>query len=290
MEHGHPIALPRRILDTYSDMPRGERRIADILLENGTAILDNSATELAAQAGVSKATAARFFRRLGYPSFKAAQKSVREHGVSVLPTEFGARLPRVAGQRLDLGQHLQNEVHNLVRTLEQQRSDDLGNAVRMLARAEKLWVVGFGDNYPLAHLARALLIKVRPDVRMLPIGGFSVPEEFASIDSNDTMLALGVGRRTRSLRNVVVSARQARARLVYLTDASGPSEAGSEGVTLRCRITGSTLFDSPTAAVSLISYLCSSLAALLGEATINRLRLIDSIHHEWGDLVQPSDW
>lgn len=282
-------ALPQRILDHYNDMPRGERRIADMLLENSTSILTSSATQLAARAGVSKATAARFFKRLGYASFRAAQRSARDEGISALPAAYGARLPRIVGHEFDLSQHLQNEVQNLVRTIEQQRSDELARAVRLLARADKLWVVGFGDNYPLAHLARALLIKVRADVRMIPIGGFSVPEEFASISASDAMLALGVGRRTRSLRNVVVSARQARAKLVYLTDASGSGEAGSDGVTLRCRITGPMLFDSPTAAVSLICYLCSSLATLLGEATINRLRTIDSIHQEWGDLVQSAD-
>jgi hypothetical protein len=31
----------------------------------------------------------------------------------------------------------------------------------MMARAEKLWIVGFGENYPLAHFARALLIRVK---------------------------------------------------------------------------------------------------------------------------------
>lgn len=90
-------ALPQRILDRYNDMPRGERRLADMLLENSTAILDSSATQLAERAGVSKATAARFFKRLGYASFKAAQRSAREQGVNAMPAEYGARLPRIVG-------------------------------------------------------------------------------------------------------------------------------------------------------------------------------------------------
>jgi DNA-binding MurR/RpiR family transcriptional regulator len=64
-------ALAQPILDHCNDMARCERRLADVLLANGTAILDSSTTRLAARAGVSKATAARFFRRLGYPSGRA---------------------------------------------------------------------------------------------------------------------------------------------------------------------------------------------------------------------------
>ena len=52
--------------------------------------------------------------------------------------------------------------------------DYFTSAALSLVRAEKLWVIGFGDNYPLAHFARAQLIKIKPDIRMIPIGGFSV--------------------------------------------------------------------------------------------------------------------
>jgi DNA-binding MurR/RpiR family transcriptional regulator len=195
-------------------------------------------------------------------------------------------LLRHGGKRVELGQHLQAELQNLVSTIEQQRSDELTKAVRLLAQAEKLWVVGFGDNYSLAHFARSQLIKVRPDIRMIPLGGFSVPEEFASISENDVMLAFAVGRRTRSLRNIVASAASSGTRILYLTD--GPALASGDGsLTLKVRSTGTAMFDSITAAVSLMAYLCAFLGAWLGEAAVERLKRIDTIHEEWGELVHP---
>ena len=278
-------ALPQRILDGYDEMPRGERRLADVILEHPTAILDHSATRLAAKARVSKATAARFFKHLGYASFKAAQAEARAASASAAP-QLGARLiGGLMAHEVDLGRHLTSEVQNLVRTLEQQSSDELNSAVRMLARGEKLWVVGFGDNYALAHFARALLIRVRPDIRMIPIGGFPVPEEFASISAADTMLACGVGRRTRSLRSIMRSAVRAGAKVVFVTDQVGRASPEHAGATLRCRTRGAGVFDSMTAAVSLLTYLCSALATRLGEGAIERLKVIDGIHEEWGDLI-----
>jgi DNA-binding MurR/RpiR family transcriptional regulator len=284
--------LPQRLLEHYNAMPRAERRLADLLLEDVRAMIDNSATTLAQRAGVSKATAARLFQRLGYPSFKAAQKGLREARAEPVPVRYGPALQRHGGKRPELGQHLQTELQNLVSTIEQQRSDDLATAVRLLAQAEKLWVVGFGDNYSLAHFARSQLIKVRPDIRMIPLGGFSVPEEFASITANDVMLAFAVGRRTRSLRNIVASAAASGTRVLYLTDgpalAAGPAAADGNGsLTLKVRSTGTAMFDSTTAAVSLMAYLCASLGAWLGEAAVERLKRIDTIHEDWGELVHP---
>lgn len=278
--------LPQRLLEHYNAMPRAERRLADLLLEDVRAVIDNSATTLAQRAGVSKATAARLFQRLGYPSFKAAQKGLKEARAEPVPVRYGPALQRHAGKRPELGQHLQTELQNLVSTIEQQRSDELAQAVRLLAQAEKLWVVGFGDNYSLAHFARSQLIKVRTDIRLIPLGGFSVPEEFASLTASDVMLAFAVGRRTRSLRNIVLSATASGTRILYLTD--GPALAtGNGSLTLKVRSTGTAMFDSPTAAVSLMAWLCASLGAYLGEAAIRRLERIDTIHEEWGELVHP---
>ena len=104
-----PERLAKRILDCYDAMPRGERRLADLLLEQPMAVVEKSAAQLAERAAVSKATTTRFFRRLGYQSFKAAQKAAREQGVDPQPVEFGARMHRLAHQQMDLSQHLQSE-------------------------------------------------------------------------------------------------------------------------------------------------------------------------------------
>lgn len=273
--------LSQRILEAYDDLTRRERKLADLLLEDPDTLVLKSATDLSVQAEVSKATAARFFRRLGYPSFKAAQKIARERVGNAAPVAAPARK---AG-RGELADHLANDVQNLVRTIEAVRSDELGQAIQSLARAEKLWIVGFGDNYPLAHFARALLIRIKADIRMIPIGGFSVPEEFASIQPSDAMLALGIGRKTRSLRSIMRSAVHSGAQVIYLTDQASRGGPDVAHVTLRCRTRGISIYESVAAPVSLITYLCSAIASRIGQSALERLQYIESIHDEWGDLI-----
>ncbi len=277
-------SIAERILDVHGDLARGERRLADLLLENPGNLARHSASKLAERAGVSKATAARLFKRLGYAGYREAQLLARRQdgeanadGAGELPDERPA-LP-------DLDLHLSSDLHNLTRSVEALRSDDIRRSISALARAEKIWVVGFGDNYPLAHFARALLIRIKPDIRMIPLGGFPVPEEFASITPNDTMLALGVRRRTMALLHIMRSAKKAGAQIVYVTDHTASSTTELATVTLRCRTRGAGLFDSVVAPVSVMTYICSALAASIGETAIGRLHRIESIHDEWGDLA-----
>ena len=276
--------LGQRLLEAYDEIPRAERRLADLLLETGGALRHESATALAQRAGVSKATAARLFQRLGYLGFKDAQRDARTSGEAAAgkPAEQDDETAR---RRANLSEHLDSEVRNVVKTIELLRSDELSRVVRMMAQAEKLWVVGFGDDYPLAHFARALLIKIRPDVRMIPIGGFSVPEEFASISASDTMLAFGVGRRSRALSNILHSSLEASASVILITDALSTRDQSSASIILRCRSLGASLFPSNTAAVSLLTYLCVALASHLGYAALERMRSIEEIHTAWRDTV-----
>lgn len=276
--------LSERILEVFDDLTRAERLLADHFLENPDSLAMHTAEEISIRAGVSKATTARFFKRLGFPSFKTAQRMSRSGDANTESGKrvFSAPVEQRSG-RGDLADHLASDVQNLIRTIEAIRSDELNAAALSLVRAEKLWVIGFGDNYPLAHFARAQLIKVKPDIRMIPLGGFSVPEEFASITPSDTVLALCIGRRGKTMRSILQSARLAGAHTVSLTDQASSGNPELADVTLRCRTQGLSYFDSLAAPVSVVTYLCMAVAKRIGQTAVDRLRYIESIHTEWGD-------
>lgn len=276
--------LSERILEVFDDLTRAERLLADHFLENPDSLALNTAEENSRLAGVSKATTARFFKRLGFPSFKTAQRMARAGGSDSGTGKrvYSEPIRRQSG-RGDLADHLALDVQNLIRTIESIRSDDLNSAVLGLARAEKIWVIGFGGNYPLAHFARSELIKVKPDIRMIPLGGFSVPEEFASIKPSDAVLALAIGRRSRTLRSILQSAILSGAQTIMVTDQLTAGQPDLASVTLRCRTQGLSYFESLAAPVSVITYLCMAVADRIGQSAVERLRYIDSIHAEWGD-------
>ncbi len=102
------------------------------------------------------------------------------------------------------------------------------------------------------------------------------------------MLALGIGRKTRSLRSIMRSAVRVGAKVVFFTDQVGPAGPDVAHVTVRCRTRGLSVYESVVAPVSLITYLCSAVGREIGEGAVDRMQFIDGIHEEWGDLV-PGD-
>jgi DNA-binding MurR/RpiR family transcriptional regulator len=273
--------LEYRIRDIYDRLPAGERKLADVALELARDLPAYSATELAAQAGVSKATAVRLVRRLGYSDFQELRQKVRAQRKYGSPL---AELSSVRGQKGTVGRHLEHDLTCLTRTMEAVRPDVALRAIKIMAEANRLWVVGFRNSYPLAFYARGLLVQAKSDVRLLPAAGQTLAEELSILKDGDAVLALAFRRRPPLLGKILKTAAEVKAGVVLLGDPSLGTVAEYADVVFRCQSRGSSLFDSYVAAMSLINYLCSGVALAAGEAGQERLRRIEHLHDDFGDF------
>ncbi|HYH22910.1 MAG TPA: MurR/RpiR family transcriptional regulator [Azospirillum sp.] len=271
-------SIEQRILELYEELTASEKKLAKVVLECQGNLASYSATELSDRAGVSKATAVRFFRRLGYESYSAVRVQVRD------ATDSGSPLAEILGAgsptavRGTLGAHLAQDLQNLTRTIEGLRSDVVEAAVETLADADRVWVVGFRNSHALALYARAVLVQLKPDIRLIPAGGLSAAEELAGIGPRDAVLAIGFRRRLQALLDVLEVAREAGARIVLLTDPTAAKSARLADVVLRCYTRGVSLFDSYVAPMSVLNHLFSSIAGRLGEVAVERLDHIERTH------------
>jgi DNA-binding MurR/RpiR family transcriptional regulator len=273
--------LVHRIRETYDVLPLGERKLAELILEMQGDLAAYSATELAARAGVSKATAARLVRRLGYTDFHELRQQARNNHHNGSPL---AELSSISPAEGSLAQHLGHDVACLTRTIETIPSDRVQTAVKILVGAERVTVVGFRNSYPLAFHACELLAQVRSDVRLLPMPGQTTSEELADLGRGDAVLAFGFRRRPPALARILRIAHDARARIVLLGDPSLGDIVKSAQVVFRCVSRGSGPFDSYVAPLSLVNFLCSGVALALGAPAQQRLRHIESLHAALRDL------
>ncbi len=282
-------SLENRVLGAYDSFSPAERRLADALIECHGDIARHSATELAQSAHVSKATAARFFRKLGYDGFRQARQQALKARPWGSPLEALAELTDPLQGRGNLGRHLANDIRNLTRTAESIVPQDLDQAVTILSAARRVLVVGFRNSYSLATYAFMTLNSVKPDVRLLGSGGLAPSEQFAGLGANDVILAVGFRRRPYALRKILETARARGALSVLVADATASRTSELADVTLACQSGGAYLFDSYVSGFTILNFLCSAVAMSLGDSAWMRLSEIEDLHISFGDLIQPEE-
>ena len=275
-----PQSLDARILDVYETLSPSEQRLADIVLEHQRDLASYSATELSRRAGVSKATAARLFQRLGYENYNEARRqarSLKHWGSPLIALSEVADLSKVDTNLL---MHLNNDLTNVTRTFEVLRNDVVTASVDALAAAPRVWVLGLRSSYVMAHYARFLLIMLKQDVRLVPVGGLSFAEEVVDMAAGDVLLAIGFRRRPRVLKALMENARDRGVKVIFVTDLTASLTPRSAEFVLRCHSRPSYFTDSYTAAMSVLNFLASSLALKLGTPARLRLDAIDTLHDE----------
>jgi DNA-binding MurR/RpiR family transcriptional regulator len=276
--------LRERIQTQYAALSQVDRKLADVVLGHEKDLLAYSATELAALAGVSKASTARFFKRLGFTDFQDFRQQLR-NGVS--PPSPLSHLVLQGTRPCPMQQHIAQDARQLQAMADSLTDITVQQAARLLVGARRVWVVGYRNGFMAAFYAQALLSQLRADVHLLNEGSGEDAEQLAEIQLGDVLLAMDFRRRTRRLSQVVTIACDAGAELVLVSDARVSALAVRARAIFICPPQGEAIFDSYVGAISLINYLATATLAQVPKTARTRMAIVEQVHAQLDDLESP---
>lgn len=281
MTKSKTITLRERIQVQYAALSLVDRKLADVVLAREKDLLAYSATELAALAGVSKASTARFFKRLGFADFQTFRQHQRNGTPQPSPLY---RMAQQGTSASPLQHHLAQDVQQLQALADSVTDQGVQQAARLLAGARRVWVVGYRNGYMAASYARALLSQMRAEVHLLNEGAGEEAELLAEIQPHDVLLAMDFRRRTHRLSQVVGIACDAGAALVLVSDARVSALAARAQALFICPPQDEPIFDSYVSAISLINFLATATLAQLPKKARARMAAIEQVHAQLADL------
>jgi DNA-binding MurR/RpiR family transcriptional regulator len=280
-------SLEARIYAVYAGLSPSERSLADVMLEHQMDLGLYTAGELARKAGVSTATAARLIRTLGYSSYPAAKRQIREatHWGSPQGGAIDAAQDLAGGP--SLAAVIQTNIDNIRATADGIPPQTLEAICNACIKAERLFIVGMRNGFGLAHYAAHYFGLIKNDVRVLPATGTSMAHELSGIHAGDLVICFAFRRRPRKLPLLLSELRASGATVVLITDISASDSAKAADHVIRCRCHSLAPFNSFTAAVTMIDYLTWTVAARLGEVSVERFRKIDRMVDLIDDVATP---
>ena len=282
------LSIEETIRSVYQELSPSDRKLADVIVGSRSAVATYSATELAGMAGVSKASAARFFRRLGYEGFNSFRADARAEVSGESPLLKLERLTRSGTARHAFANHVESDARNLMGTLAGVRATELGRAVSLLKGARRVWVVGYRNGFATAFYAHALFSHALGGVTLLNDGAAKIADTLSEIEKKDVLFAVDFRRRTRLLPRVVDAAREAGASVVLLTYTPLSDVAAKSQAVLACATESPGIFDSYVAAMSLVNYLATQLVAGAPADSRKRMERMERIHEMLDDLDEAS--
>lgn len=285
--------LTARIRRHYGDLTRLERALADVILECPGEVAAYSATELAALAGVSKMTVSRLVRRLGYAGFEEARLASRGAAESGSPLYLLSKSAPdgKAGAEAGAGgeppgpeAHFRASIDAIAATARLCRPERIAAVAAALAGARRVWVCGQRNSAFLAGYARWQFIQFRGEVHTLTAAGETWGEALADVGPDDLLFVVAIRRRSPAVVRLLKTAETRALPLALLTDSHTPLEILEPPMTLHCHTRSLTALDNHTAAVAVIHALTAELIRLSGPAGRDRIRLIEALHEDLGEV------
>lgn len=271
-------SLLSRIRDAYPGLTPAERKLADLILSFPGEIAGFSASELAQMSSTSNAAVSRFVQRIGFSKYEEMRRLSRDAQAGGSPLYLVARDGEAPPFRTAPA-----SLRNIEAMLAELDEAGLRAVVGKLARARKLWVVGFRHGHFLAGYVQWQLKHLRPDVHLVPKAGETLGENLADLGPEDAVVLFALRRRVPAIGALIRMARGAGASVVAIADQTF-AENGPGLDILRCRTTGPSPIDDHSAVMVLCHAIVDLCLLELGRAGHARLARIEELHEDAEEL------
>ncbi len=234
---------------------KGQKRIANYILEHYDKAAYMTASKLGVLVGVSESTVVRFAIELGFEGYPDMQKSLQElirmKLTSVQRVEVTNSL---IGEGDVLEKILMSDAEKIRRTLEEVDREAFEAAVEKIVAAERIYIIGVRSSSSLAGFLNFNFRMIFDNVKFVQTtSGSEMFEQIMSIGKNDVMIAISFPRYSKRIVNAVEYAHNAGADVISLTDSHQSPIAGVADQLLLARSDLVSFVDSLVAPLSIIN-------------------------------------
>ena len=247
--------ISKRIMNTYPTFSKGQKKIANAILNDYDKAAYMTAARLGAHVGVSESTVVRFAGALGFEGYSEFQRSVQELVRTKLTPN---QRIEVTKQRIGKGDVLENvmgsDISKIKFTLENLDKTAFYNAVDTILNARNIYIIGVRSAEPIARLLNYNLSLIFDNVKFIqPTSSAEVFEQMYSIGEHDVLVAFSFPRYSSKVVSAVKFARSQSAEVIGFTDSTISPLAEHATYLLTAQSDMASFMDSLVAPVSIIN-------------------------------------
>ncbi|MBQ3094504.1 MAG: MurR/RpiR family transcriptional regulator [Clostridia bacterium] len=261
------------------EFSKGQKRIAQYILEHYDEAAFMTAFRLGETVGVSESTVVRFAAELGFDGYPELQKAVQELIRSKLNSiqRIEVTRARMADDEV-LDNILTYDMANLRQTLDELPRDTFYQAVDAIIRARKVYIFGAGSCRSLANFTAYYLKMLLGDIELVYTSSeMEILEEMFHINEQDVLIGLSFPRYSSKAVKAVHFAHSRNAKVVAITDSMMSPIAAYADHLLLAHSDMATIVDSLVAPLSIINALIVAVAVKTLDANRAKLTELESL-------------
>ena len=275
--------ISERIRAIYSTLSKGQKKIANAVLNDYDKVAYLTAAKLGNLVGVSESTVVRFADELGFEGYSQFQLAVQELvRIKLTPNQ---RI-EITKQRIGRGDVIDNvmesDINKIKYTLERLDRKAFIDAVDSIISARTIYITGARSSEPIArHLSYNLSLIFDNVKFIVPTSSSEVFEQMYSINEEDVVIAFSFPRYSSKMINGIKFATQKNAKVVVFTDSDVSPLVEYSDCVLIAQSDMASFMDSLVAPLSIINAIIIEITARREKEITERFDALEKLWDEY---------
>lgn len=278
------------IEEKRSGFSKGQRLIADYILNHYEKAAYMTASRLGHTVGVSESTVVRFAFELGYDGYPHMQRQLQEmikHKLTAVQRIEVADEQIGSGEVLDKVLNL--DIEKIRQTLEDTDREAFNGAVNAIVGARTVYVQGARSAATLARFIAFYFQLIFPDVRLIhTTSSTETFEQILRVNEQDAMIGISFPRYSTRTVSALQYAKSQGAKVIAITDSADSPLAQVSDYFLQASSDMASFVDSLVAPLSLINALIVAVGLKKSEELKQTFSRLERIWEDY-DVYQKND-
>ena len=284
--------LIAHITHQMREFSKGQKLIANYILEHYDTAAFMTAYTLGETVGVSESTVVRFATELGFAGYPRLQKAMQELVRSRLNTVQRVEVTRARMRDEEVLDNVMSyDIANLRQTLAELDPHVFNDAVDALVNARRVYIFGAGSCRALSYFLAYYLKLLLPDVRLISVTDQTeILEEMFPISEEDAVIGISFPRYSSRAVKAMHFAHSRNAKVVAITDSQRSPIADFATCLLLAHSDMATIVDSLVAPLSIINALVVAISLKrmdANQATLAELERLWETYQIYQPLEKP---
>ena len=279
------------IRDEMSTFSKGQKRIANYILQNSDKAAFMTASKLGKLSGVSESTVVRFASELGYDGYPSMQRALQEMIRSRLTStqRIQAADDQFGGQDV-LTAVIQSDMDKLRMVSDEADRTEFSKAVDLILGARHIYILGTRSSYFVAGYLNFYLHLLTGNVTLVQSNAAGeIFEQLLRIGPGDVMIAISFPRYSKVTMNTVKFAQDRGATIVAVTDNELSPVYQMADAALLAPSEMISFVDSMVAPLSLINALLIAVGRRMGTDVSRTFADLEDIWNRYGVFGKMDD-
>lgn len=274
--------LIKKIQSNFDSLSKGQKLIADFIINNYDRAAFMTAYDLGSAVGVSESTVVRFAISLGYSGYKEFRKELHELVKNKLTTVQRISMTNKYSDSMNaLKTVMEKDVENIENTINEITFSQFQEAIGLILNSKHIYILGLRSSSFLAGYLGFYLNFLVKNSKVVVAGPNDVFEQLLKVDSNDLLIGISYPRYSKRALEAIDFVKQRGCKIISITDSLISPAAKISDISLVANSDMLSFVDSLVAPMSLINALVIAIGMEKKDEITSNFEDLESIWEQY---------